>query len=99
MSTYPRRAEPPREVTIRARVVFEDELAHHFYHSVARFKTGVSTALECAKKGITRANSFYRAAYSVIGNKRYADGAVLLVMEIVESARALGVEKLKYSEP
>jgi len=40
---YPKKAEPPREVTIRARVVLEGELAHYFYLSVAKFKAGAET--------------------------------------------------------
>ena len=92
MSMYPRRAEPPKEVTLRARIVLEDELAHYFYLSVSRFKAGAARALELAKRGVTSATTLYRDAYRVIENKRYADVAVLLVREIVESARVLGVE-------
>jgi len=88
---YPKRAHPPNEVTIRARVVLENKLAHHLYLSLARFKAGVAKALEYAKKGTTNATSLYKVAYSVIGNKRYADGAVLIVHEIIESAKTLGI--------
>ena len=71
--------------------MFEDELAHYFYLSVAKFKAGVAKALEYAKRGAD-STALYRVAYSVIGNKRYADGAVLVVREIVESAMTLGVQ-------
>ncbi len=100
MSTYLRRAEPPREVTLRARTVLDGELSHYFYLSVARFKAGVERDLELAKNGITDTTSLYKVAYSAIGNKRYADGAVLLVREIIESARGLGVglERVKLSD-
>ena len=86
----PKKAEPPREVTIRAKVVLENGLAHYFYLSASRFKAGVTKALGCAKKGVTDATSLYKATYSVIGNKRYADGAVLIVREIIESAKTAG---------
>ncbi len=46
MSMYPKRAEPPREAVIRARLVLEDGLACYFYSSVAKFKAGVIKALE-----------------------------------------------------
>ena len=91
MSTYPRKAEPPREVTIRARAVLEDSLSLYFYLSVSKFKAGVTKALEYAGKGVSDSTALYKVAYSVIGNKRYADGAVLLVQDIVKSAKALGI--------
>ena len=88
---YPKKAKPPKEVAIQARVVLEDELAHYFYLSVAKFKAGVTKALEYAKRGATKFTSLYKVAYSIIGNKRYADGSVLIVYEIIKSAKALGV--------
>ncbi len=91
MSTYPKKAELPGEVTIRARTILEDELAHYFYLSVSRFKAGVIKALNHARNGITNSTALYKIAYSVIGNKRYADGAVLIVKEIIESAKRLRI--------
>ncbi len=91
MSTYPKKAEPPIEITIRARTVLEDELAHYFYLSVSRFKAGVIKALNHAKSGATITTTLYKVAYSVIGNKRYADGVVLIVKEIIESAKRLRI--------
>jgi len=87
----PKRAHSPNEVTIRARVVLENKLAYYFYLSVAKFKAGVAKALEYARKGVANATSLYKVAYGVIGNKRYADGAVLIVHEIIESAKTLGI--------
>jgi hypothetical protein len=89
---YPKRAKLPKEVAIRARIVFENELAYHFYISVARFKAGVVKGLELVKKDVVKDVELYRGAYSVIGNKRYADAAVLLVKEIIKSAKALGID-------
>jgi len=37
-------------------------------------------------------NAFRRIAYEIIPNRRYADGAVTLVMGVYESCRALGVD-------
>jgi len=88
---YPKKAEPPKEVAIRARIVLEDKLAYYFYLSVAKFKAGVAKTLECAKNGTIKFTSLYKVAYSVIGNKRYADGAVLIVREIIESAKTVGI--------
>ena len=56
MSTYPRRTEPPREVTVRARIVFEDKLAEHFYLSAARFKAGVFQSLGAWQEGYCKSN-------------------------------------------
>jgi len=89
MSTYLKKAEPPKEVTLRARTVLEDKLAHYFYLSAARFRAGVIKELDYVKNGIIGTTALYRIAYSVIGNKRYADGAVLIVKEIVESTKRL----------
>ena len=91
MSTYPRKAKPPKEVTLRARVVLENELAYYFHLSVAKFKAGVNKALEYVKNGITNSTQLYKIAYGVIGNKRYTDGAVLLVQDVVKSVKALGM--------
>jgi len=71
--------------------VLENRLAHYFYLSVAKFKAGVTKALEYAKSGATKFSSLYKVAYSIIGNKRYADGSVLIVYEIIKSAKALGI--------
>ncbi len=91
MSTYPKKAKPPKEVTLRARTVLENELAYYFYLSTAKLRAGVIKALDYTKNGITSITALYKVAYSIIGNKRYADGAVLIVREIVESAKGLRI--------
>ena len=47
--------------------------------------------MELGRKGTVKATDLYKAAYQVIGNKRYADAVVLLVKEIIGSVRALGI--------
>lgn len=91
MSTYPKKAEPPKEVTLRARTVLENDLAYYFYITTTRFRAGVIKTLDYIKNGTTSITALYKVAYSVIGNKRYADGAILIVREIVESTKGLGI--------
>jgi hypothetical protein len=63
------------------------------------FKTATHRVLSLAKQQqvlpgtrISWKNTFRDIAYGVIPNRRYADGAVTLVMGIYESCRALGVD-------
>ncbi len=58
-------------------------------HRVLRFAKSMP-ALPASK--IAWKNTFRKAAYEVIPNRRYADSAVVLVMGIYESCRRLGVD-------
>ncbi len=58
-------------------------------HKVLRFAKSMPT-LPASK--IAWKNTFRKAAYEVIPNRRYADSAVVLVMGIYESCRRLGVD-------
>lgn len=71
--------------------MFKDELARYFYLSVARFKAGVSKALEYVKRGDVEILELYRVAYSVIGNKRYADGGTHN-QNIIKSTKSVEVD-------
>ena len=72
--------------------VLEEEVTCYFYLSVAKFKAGANKAFDYAKNGITNSTQPYKVAYSVIGDKRYADGEVLSVQNIVKSAKTLSIE-------
>jgi len=91
MSTYLKRAKPLKEVTLRVRTVLENELAYYFYLLTVRFRAGIIKALNYKKNGITSITEPYRVTYSLISNKRYADGVDLIVREMMESAKGLRI--------
>jgi len=88
---YPKKAKLPKEVTLRARAVLEGDSAYYFYLPTAGFRAGVIKALDYVKNGVTSITALYKVAYSIIGNRRYADEAVLIMREILESTKALGI--------
>jgi hypothetical protein len=86
-------------ITIRLPFNANGGVARELFSTAWLFKTAAHRVLSLAKQQqvlpgtkIGWVNMFRSIAYEIIPNRRYADGAVTLVMSIYESCRALGID-------
>ncbi len=86
-------------VTLRLPFNINGGVAKELLSTAWWFKTAAHRVLSLAKRmqflpgaKIGWVNVFRSIAYEIIPNRRYADGAVTLVMGIYESCRALGID-------
>jgi len=86
-------------VTLRLPFDVDGGVAKELLSTAWLFKIATHRVLSLAKQQqvlpgtkISWINTFRGIAYGVVPNRRYADGAVTLVMGIYESCRALGVD-------
>ncbi|KUO88387.1 MAG: hypothetical protein AT712_07180 [Caldivirga sp. CIS_19] len=86
-------------VTLRLPFNINGGVAKELLSTAWWFKTAAHRVLSLAKRmqflpgaKIGWVNVFRSIAYEIIPNRRYADGAVTLVMSIYESCRALGID-------
>jgi hypothetical protein len=86
-------------VTLRLSFDVDGGVAKELLSTAWLFKIATHRVLSLAKQQqvlpgtkISWINTFRGIAYGVVPNRRYADGAVTLVMGIYESCRALGVD-------
>jgi len=86
-------------LTIKFPFNVDGDVARELLSTAWLFKIAAHRVLDVAKhqevlpgSKIGWVNMFRESAYGIIPNRRYADGAVTLVMGIYESCRALGVD-------
>ncbi len=86
-------------ITLRFPFDVNGTIAGELFSTAWWFKTAAHRVLSLAKQQqilpgtkIGWKNTFRNIAYGVVPNRRYADGAVILVMGIYESCRELGID-------
>jgi len=85
-------------ITIKLPFNVDGDVAKELLSTAWLFKTATYRVLSSARRGLLPGNRigwkdmFRGIAYEVIPNRRYADGAAILVMSIYESCRELGID-------
>jgi len=85
-------------ITIKLPFNVDGDVAKELLSTAWLFKIATYRVLFSAQRGLLPGtkigwiNTFRESAYGIVPNRRYADGAVTLVMGVYESCRALGVD-------
>ena len=85
-------------ITIKLPFNVDGDVAKELLSTAWLFKIATYRVLFSAQRGLLPGtkigwiNTFRGIAYGIVPNRRYADGAVTLVMGVYESCRALGVD-------
>jgi len=85
-------------ITIRFPFDVNGDVARELLATAWLFRIATHRVLSLAKQHVLPGikigwiNTFRESAYGIVPNRRYADGAVTLVMGVYESCRALGVD-------
>jgi len=85
-------------ITIKLPFNVDGDVAKELLSTAWLFRITTHRVLTIAKRQVLPAtrigwkNAFRGIAYRVIPNRRYADGAIILVMGVYESCRALGID-------